>query len=719
MNAVWQKGKQGEINYQLLFRKFVEKADYIEIAASNLYRVFVDGKLLHYGPARAAHHYCRLDRLELGQFCNFYITVEVLSYQVSNYYTNCEFPFFGAQVYLNGEIVVQAKDFDAFFPTDRIQSVLRASFQRGFVEEYDMQRCRTEFYSGKNIFPRVETEQVSCNSILERNVDYPLLDEVCADFPCECGKTSDDRADLPLTKRIETLSYQKTAEISQDLSAGLYAVYDLERTHTGFIRLKIEAEEDSDLIVIFDEIDFQEKKKCDHLNIVYNRNSYIAAVRYLCKKGKYDLISFEAGTGRYFKIICLKGRVSVEKFSFINYENPSVRALKFICEDKRIEKIVRAAQNTLAQNSVDIFMDCPSRERAGWLCDSYFSAKAEKILFGSNKIEHNFLENYALCPQLPSLPEGMIPMCYPGDHENENYIPNWAMFYMQEIYDYFLRTGKRDLVRTSKKKVYGLIRFFENYFNEYGLLEDLDKWVFVDWSEANNKSFVAGVNFPTNMLYADCLRKMGELYKDKALTEKSYAMKKQILRLSYNGQFFEDNLIRNRKGELVSLRQISEACQYYAFYFGTADKNTHRDLLELLVEKFGPKRDVKRVFPKVFKCNALVGNYLRWLYLIENDYENAVYDECIDYFFNMAERTGTLWEHDRPEASLNHGFASVAANIVLYLCCGYKGVDFKKKKAYFQKPCKSINFRLELRGEGVKFFAEENQGKIKYYFKSE
>ena len=29
-------------------------------------------------------------------------------------------------------------------------------------------------------------------------------------------------------------------------------------------------------------------------------------------------------------------------------------------------------------------MDCPSRERAGWLCDSYFTAKTEYVLTGTN-----------------------------------------------------------------------------------------------------------------------------------------------------------------------------------------------------------------------------------------------------------------------------------------------------------------------------------------------
>ena len=57
----------------------------------------------------------------------------------------------------------------------------------------------------------------------------------------------------------------------------------------------------------------------------------------------------------------------------------------------------------------------------------------------------------------------------------------------------------------------------------------------------------------------------------------------------------------------------------------------------------------------------------------------------------MAEKTGTLWEHDRPSASCNHGFTSVAAVLLLKCALGYKTVidgkpvfdkDFKKQNDY-------------------------------------
>ena len=64
--------------------------------------------------------------------------------------------------------------------------------------------------------------------------------------------------------------------------------------------------------------------------------------------------------------------------------------------------------------------------------------------------------------------------------------------------------------------------------------------------------------------------------------------------------------------------------------------------------------------------------------------------EITDYFKNMVKETGTLWEHDSPKASCNHGFASVVAHLILKCISGYKGVengkpvftDLEKAKTY-------------------------------------
>lgn len=195
----------------------------------------------------------------------------------------------------------------------------------------------------------------------------------------------------------------------------------------------------------------------------------------------------------------------------IVYENPDTAAYKYDFGDPDLNRIFRAAINTFAQNAVDVLTDCPSRERAGWLCDSYFSARTEALLTGDNLVEKSFLENYALCHQAPCLPEGMIPMCYPADHFDGIYIPNWSMWYILELRNYFNRTGDKRMREISKEKVLGLVEFFKKYENDYGLLENLESCVYVECSKCNDPEYTAGVNYPTNMLWASALEAAAEL----------------------------------------------------------------------------------------------------------------------------------------------------------------------------------------------------------------
>ena len=91
-------------------------------------------------------------------------------------------------------------------------------------------------------------------------------------------------------------------------------------------------------------------------------------------------------------------------------------------------------------------MDCPSRERAGWLCDSFFTARVEYVLTGTCTVEKVFLENFLLADQFEHLPEGMLPMCYPADHYDGVFIPNWAMWFVLELEEYLVRSGDTELI---------------------------------------------------------------------------------------------------------------------------------------------------------------------------------------------------------------------------------------------------------------------------------
>lgn len=341
--------------------------------------------------------------------------------------------------------------------------------------------------------------------------------------------------------------------------------------------------------------------------------------------------------------------------SLISYENRDVNVL-LDAEDADLHKIFDAAVRTFRQNAVDILTDCPSRERAGWLCDSYFTARAEFFLTGENKVEYNFLRSICLAPDpTPKIPKGMIPMCYPSDHYDGNYIVNWALWLVLELEDYQKRSKDKKLIDDFQEKIMALFSLLKKYENEYGLLEDVGGWVFVDWSRAND--FTNGVNFPSNMLYAAALESAGRLYKKSLFCKKAEKLRNTIRSMSFNGLFFSDQALR-RDGKLCRKEETTETCQYYAFYFGIADKSRYPSLYRVMLS---PREELLQEYPQLYPSNAFIGIILRLDYLYRQGEKQKLLLECKNHFLYMAQKTGTLWEHIRPESSCCHAFASIAA----------------------------------------------------------
>lgn len=97
--------------------------------------------------------------------------------------------------------------------------------------------------------------------------------------------------------------------------------------------------------------------------------------------GKYRLMNFAPYTMKYLQIVVL-GECIVEQIQFKEYKNSSVLKRIHLPQDTELALIYDAALESFRANALDLFMDCPSRERGGWLCDSYFISSVEYVLTG-------------------------------------------------------------------------------------------------------------------------------------------------------------------------------------------------------------------------------------------------------------------------------------------------------------------------------------------------
>ncbi len=703
---IWSKEHLNEMNINLYFSLDFKKEECkkMVITANNFYRIYLNGKFIAYGPARAAHGYQRVDSYELSNLADENrLVVEVSGSNCVTFYALNTTPFIQAEL-LDGDGCVRyytGRDFKCYRNASRLQKVVRFSYQRAFSESYRLNQMQFDFLKRNNgAYKEIETVSVEESKHLDRVVPHCSFPEVTFDL-FESGSVSINESNKVYEDRymfleglkifpqdqwvvnpnrdVSLMDFCKGRETKEELGNYEFSTYAYGESSSGFITLNVDVLEESRIYVIFDEINTSKEK--DRCEISFYRNTTHNIIDYALSPGKYALISFEPYTAKYIRVIVTTGKAVVENVGMILYENPEKLNFEYGFANKKISDIVHSAVNTFAQNAVDLLSDCPSRERAGWLCDSFFTSKAEQYITGENKVERAFLENYVLCKK-DDIPAGMIPMCYPADFFDGNFIPNWTLWYILELADYYLRTGDYDLVRQSKSNVLGIMDYFSRFENEDGLLEDLEGWVFVEWSKANDADHICGVNYPSNMLYSKALKIVGELYGMKDYTAKSEAVKKVILKQGFNGAFFVDNAIR-KENELVLTSNITETAQYYAFYFDIATKESHPKLFDTLISDFGPYRDYKNVYPEIEKSNVMVGDVFRLSILNDNDKNHIALKETIAYFHNMTVLTGTLWEHDSFHASLNHGFTSFIVNVIISSIFGLKHIDNVHKVVVF------------------------------------
>ncbi len=682
----------------------------LRIAGMTRYRVYVNGHFVGNGPSRGPHDFHRIDQWNLHGKCTpgiNMIAIEVAGYNVNSFYTLDSPSFLAFEVVLN-ERVLLASGRDPIVMSqrhERTQKVQRYSFQRPFTEIWSL---RQESDNWKTCGIPISEAGVYIGQPGLRFIDaiapLPNFDKLTPTRFVAAGKLAPaspsriwkDRSltqinqqlkgfresDLPRAVTTEW-QYRKSVQV-QDIAAPYvddlvslgrdsFQIIDFGKNITGFIGIRMRSKSAATLHLLFDELltagDVDEKRLgCANI------------VEVNIEAGDYTFETFEPYTFRYLKIAATNGPVDFSNVFVRELACPDADRASFACADEMLNEIFEAARQTYRQNAVDIFMDCPSRERAGWLCDSFWSARTAHYLSGHHKIETAFIENFALPKSFAFLPDGMLPMCYPSDHNDGVFIANWALWFVVQLKEFKSRGGSEKLIADLKPRIEKLFKWFERYQNSLGLLEKIPSWVFVEWSKAND--FVQDVNFPSNMLYAGALDAAADLYGNQMWKRQAAALRKVINELSFDGSWYVDNAVRKPDGTLAVTTNRSETCQYYAFFFDVASPKTRPDLWRTLSSEFGPKRDTKTVHPDIHISNAFIGNYLRIEVLARAGLISQILRESAAYFGYMAERTGTLWENTDSSASCNHGFASHVAVMMYRDVVGISNIDHINKRVY-------------------------------------
>ena len=668
---IWIPGREREwnVNVELTFDAKDLKNAVLTLTGASFYQVYLGEKLLHFGPAKKALGYAGVDTLPLPDCAEGTIYIRVAGYYLGCYNGIITPSFVQAEIEQDGEILAATGKggFNCTLNTRKLHKTMRYSHQRQFSECYNLHRepIKTKFSvvdPGVTLIPRnvaladldvKPAKYLACAPYtMQENVKHPLRAYQTGPA-CEYAPNQfpyDELEALPFVEYLKMVP-DYSAECTRG-SANTVEHWDLGRIETGFLTLKVNAKTDCRIIGVFGEQNYPDGRP---FPIPVNATN---AVEWKLPAGSYELFSFEPYTIMGVEVMICEGEAEIDFVGVteLAYSSKKIKTIKVT--DPELALVYDAAVASFRHNAFDIYMDCPSRERAGWLCDSYYTGQSEFYFTGTTMVENEFLNNYLLGGGKREGLDGMVEMCYPATCDK--YIPQWSLWYVLELYDYFTKRGRGDRKEEFKDQLYALLGYFKRYENEFGLVEKLPSWNFVEWSKLNQR--VHDVSWATNMLFSEAVECIGKLYDDAALQEKAAQLRKTIREMAWNGTMFVDRAMRQEDGTLKNTDELSETTQYYAFRFGVADLDEPMcaELKDLVLNVFG-KNVMAEKCPEIEPSNSLPGFYIRTELMLKW----KMFPELIEYikhfFLPMAQATGTLWENKTPGASCNHGFASFIA----------------------------------------------------------
>lgn len=692
--AIFIAGKSSEPNTFAVFCRDLTVTDTenieIELAARTSYRLTCNGRILAHDPARCGHGHARTDLCSLSGALRpglNRIAVEVAGYAgafaVENDHT-CEYSFFIAEIRQNG-VCISATGADAGWKgkliLQRERRAQRHSHCRPITEVWHLD----ENYGDFAALPDEKLEAVPCPVLLERGVPYPHFQYEYTDVLLDYGQIvpgPGKRVDTLFFEREET-EYTRCSErpasenmhtAQRPLSNGTvrhdgetcflsddpvkYALFDFGKMYVGFLTLEVTLPEAAVCDILY-----SDRMEAD--GTILSQIGYNTCVRLYCPKGKTSFTTFEPYAFRYVKFVLhTAGRCTLHRVGVLTWYTPDSRRGNFSCSDENLNRIYDAARRTLQLNTLDLFMDCPDRERGGWLCDSLWTARAARMMLGDSSVERAMLQNF-LCLPAEQCYHAFFPSCYPaaGDFAGGT-IMTWTFWLVIEFSEYIRRTGDTEMLALYRPRLEAFYRVAEELCDSHGLFET-QSTVFINWSLSNEPNYTGPISCAANVLYACALETLDELYRLPGAAARAAQIRAVLRRHAVDRGTFDprfilyDSLGPAADGTLAGRPYFSEAAQYTMLWGGLFTEGEEPELVDAVVQQLGPCPTQKPPKLDIGPANLFIGLCVRLDMLARLKKPERLLEEIRTLCGVMlGEGPGTLWETLGGITSRCHGFTS-------------------------------------------------------------
>jgi alpha-L-rhamnosidase len=196
--------------------------------------------------------------------------------------------------------------------------------------------------------------------------------------------------------------------------------------------------------------------------------------------------------------------VTVSGLAVREHLYPRTGGAYFRSEDPALDALYRAGIRTVQLNSLDAYIDCPTREQRAWVGD----AVVHQMVDLATNEDWGLARNYLELSDSPR-PDGILPMVAVGEIEAQGglTIPDWSLSWTHGVYMQYRHDGDLDTVRRHLPSFERVLRWYGAYVDDRGTIADVPEWNLVDWSSI----LLTGRSSILTALWARSLAEFGEL----------------------------------------------------------------------------------------------------------------------------------------------------------------------------------------------------------------
>jgi hypothetical protein len=306
----------------------------------------------------------------------------------------------------------------------------------------------------------------------DRIVSLSSKDDVMADVQWQFSARSVVGPATGFVERPEALIHDddRATVVNPSSDGDVELVYDLGEENVGYFAFHIDAQ--AGLIVDVAAVEYIAPD-----GRVQHTDPYRNCMRYICKEGANEFLSYDRRAGR-FVFITLRNQTkpaSIRHFQLVESTYPVQPVGRFACSEPELDRIWEISARTLKLCMEDTYTDCPLFEQTHWVGDARNEGVFGLTAFGADDLARR-------CAWLTAQSVGKYPiaLCQTPSCWG-TLLPAWSFLWGISVWDYYEYSGDEAFLRQVWPYVMQNLRGSHDLRDESGLFSG-PFWNMFDWS---------------------------------------------------------------------------------------------------------------------------------------------------------------------------------------------------------------------------------------------